>query len=283
MSVPSVDSTSASLPRQSRVTAEIAASASRAALISSSASAIGRSRKMRPGAVRHDQRLAQRHLEDRRDHEPEHQRRRIEAEFLQRIADHAEDQHDPHVDDRVVHLVDADHAEHDDQRIEIGVGDPQQVHEHADQRQVEQEQHQVADIHRRDEAPEHVGMVVDQVRPRRHAVDQERRHQHRDHRPGRQPERQHRHERAGRGGVVGGFRAGDAGDRTLAEFFRMPRKLALERIGHEARDDVRRARDDADQESEHRAARDRPSRLRAIPAASANSSRSFGAVTSLLT
>ena len=40
---------------------------------------------------------------------------------------------------------------------------------------------------------------------------------------------------------------------------------------------MRRARDDADQESEHRAARDRHRRLAAIPARVGNSSRSFGA------
>ena len=188
--------------------------------------AIGRCRKISPVAVRHDQRLAQAHLEDRRDDEAEHQRRRVEAEFLQPIADHAHDQHDPDVDDGVVHLVDADHAEHDDQRIEIGVGNPQQVHEQPDQRQIEREQHQVADVHRGDEAPEHVGMIVDQRRARRHAVDQQRRDQHRGHRPGRDAERQHRHERAGGGGVVGRFRSGDAGHRALAELLRMSWRCA---------------------------------------------------------
>src|SRR5882762_10690971 len=41
----------------------------------------------------------------------------------------------------------------------------------------------------------------------------------------------------------------------------MLRKLALHRVGEKARDDVRRAWRQADQEAEHAAARDRPSRL----------------------
>ena len=54
---------------------------------------------------------------------------------------------------------------------------------------------------------------------------------------------------------------GDAGDRALAELLRMLGDALLQRIGQEARDDVRRARHDADQEAQHRAARDRHRRL----------------------
>ena len=192
---------------------------------------------------------------------PEHQRRRVEVELAKQITDDAHHQHDPDVDDRVVHLVHADDAEHDDQRIEIGVGNPQHVDEHADQRKVEREQHQVADIHRGDEAPEHVGMLGDELRAGRHAVNEQRRHQHGGHRAGRQAERQHRHEGAGRGRIVGRFRSGDAGDRALAELLRMLGDALLQRVGHEARNDMRRARHDADDEAQHRAARDRHRRL----------------------
>ena len=101
-------------------------------------------------------------------------------------------------------------------------------------------------------------MFGDELRAGRHAMDHQRADQHRGDRPGRNAERQHRHEGAGRGGIVGRFRAGDAGDRALAEFFRMLGDAPLQRIGQEAGNDVRGAGDDADDEAEHAAARDRP-------------------------
>ena len=113
------------------------------------------------------------------------------------------------------------------------------------------------------------GCSVTSCRPGRDAVDHQRADQHRGDRAGRDAERQHRHEGAGGGRVVGRFRAGDAGDRALAEFLRMLGDALLQRIGQEAGNDVRRAGNDADDEAEHGAARDRHRRLRAIPAGSA--------------
>ena len=213
-----------------------------------------------PVAARHHQRLAQAQFEGRRDHEAQHQRRRIEIELAKQVADHAHDQHDPDVDDGVVHLVDADDAEHDDQRIEIVVADAQHVHEQADQRQIQRQQHQVADVHRGDEAPEHLRVIVHQRRPGRNAVQHQCGDQHRGHRAGRNAERQHRHERPGGGGVVCRFRPGDAGDRALAELLGVLRDPLLDGIGQEARNDVRGARHDADQEAQHGAAPDRGGR-----------------------
>ena len=75
------------------------------------------------------------------------------------------------------------------------------------------------------------------------------------------------HERTGGGGVVGRLRPGDAGHRALAELLGPLRDAPLHGIGEEARDDVRRARDDADEEAQHRAARDRRRRLAPLLAA----------------
>ena len=247
-------STSASLARQSRRlrSSDSADSASKPTAMSSSTSAIGRLKKIvqLPFDITSDcRRLISKVGEITR---PSTSGAGSNPNLRKQITERAHDQHDPHIDNRIVHRIDADHAEHDDQRIEIGVGNAQHVHEQADQRQVEREQHHIADIHRRDETPEHLGMIVDQRRAGRDAVDQQRGHQHGGHRSGRQSERQHRHERAGRGGVVGGFRSGDAGDRAMAEFLRVFGELLLQRVGEEAGDDVRRARRQSDQEAENR-------------------------------
>ena len=104
------------------------------------------------------------------------------------------------------------------------------------------------------------GCWRDQQRSGRDAMHDQDCDQDRLHRAERHAERQHRHEGAGGGGVVGGFRAGDAFHRALAEMLRMVREPLLDRIGHEGRQDVRGARDDADQEADDGAAPDRPDR-----------------------
>ena len=90
-------------------------------------------------------------------------------------------------------------------------------------------------------------------------------------RPGRYAERQHRHERAGRSRVVGRLGTRDAlrsrPGRSARGACDSRRSIA---VGDERRDDMRRAGDDADQEAEHAAARDRPDRLRAAPGATAS-------------
>src|SRR4029450_9912965 len=58
--------------------------------------------------------------------------------------------------------------------------------------------------------------------------------------------------------VVRRFRARHPGHRALPEFLGTLRELSLDRVRHEARDDVRRAGHDADQEAQHRAAPDGP-------------------------
>ena len=150
----------------------------------------------------------------------------------------------------MVHLIHADDAEHDHERIQISVGNSQHVHENADQRQVERKQHQVADIHGGNKAPENIGMLIDQCRPGWDAMDHERGKQHRRDRAGGQAERQHGDEGAGRSGVVGRFRSGYAGNGSFAELFRMLGQAALDAIGKKAGNDVGRARRQSDQKAE---------------------------------
>ena len=80
-------------------------------------------------------------------------------------------------------------------------------------------------------------------------------------RTGRDAERHHRHESAGRRRIVGRLGTGDAFDRALAEALGMLREAPLQAVGNERRNDVRRARNDADQKTEQAAARDRARRV----------------------
>src|SRR5258707_1115120 len=92
-----------------------------------------------------------RHLPE---HECEHQRRRLVAELAHEIADHAERDHDIDVEHVVARAIDADDGEQDDQREQDVVGQLQQLNPHPDQRQIENQQHDIADIHAGDNAPE---------------------------------------------------------------------------------------------------------------------------------
>ena len=114
----------------------------------------------------HRERLAQRELEHRREHEPERDRREIVTELAQHVADPAHDEHDPDVDDAVADRIAAEDAEAQYARIQIRIRNAQQIHEEADQRQVEDQQHGVADVHARDETPEKLGLLRNQHRTR---------------------------------------------------------------------------------------------------------------------
>ncbi len=90
-------------------------------------------------------------------------------------------------------------------------------HPDADQRQVDDDQHQIADPHRGDHAPEQFGLLGHHLRTGHDAVDGHRADHQRHHRVRRNAERQQRNERGLRGGVVGAFRRRDAFDRAPAE------------------------------------------------------------------
>ncbi len=87
----------------------------------------------------------------------------------------------------------------------------------ADERDVEDHQKYVPDPEAHDQAPEHVGMIDHQPRPRRDAVDHQHAHDQRHGRAARNAEREGRDEGGLVGGVVGRFRRDDALDRPLAE------------------------------------------------------------------
>ena len=108
-------------------------------------------------------------------------------------------------------------AEDHDARIQQAIRHAQQPHPDADQRQVDDQQHQVADPHRGDHAPDEFRLLLHHLRTRHDAVNGHRADHQRHHRVRRDAERQQRNERGLRRGIVGAFRRRDAFDRALAE------------------------------------------------------------------
>ena len=115
--------------------------------------------------------------------------------------------------------------------IEQVIGDLQQPYPQTDQRNVEEQEHHVADPEADDEPPEQVGLVVDQVGPRGDAVDQHSAEQQCHDGVTGYAEAERRYEGGLHRGVVGRFRSRDTLYRPLVPNprIRIARQLLLER------------------------------------------------------
>ena len=146
-------------------------------------------------------------------------------------------------------------------------GHLQELRPHADEGQVQDQQHDVADVHGGDDAPEDVRVLLEQERPRRDAVDQQGREDHRRRGVSRDAEGQERNEGRRRRGVVGRLGPRDPLDGPVPELLGVLRDLLLDGVGDERRQDRAAAGQDADEEADDasrapwpsRCARDRPS------------------------
>ena len=118
-------------------------------------------------------------------------------------------------------------------------------------RQIEDEQHRVAEVHARHESPEERRVLRDEERPRLEPPEHQRGEQDRGRARAWNAERQQRDERAAGLVVVGALRRGDAFDHTGAELARAPGCRFLEAVGQERCDRRAAARQDADQETDH--------------------------------
>ena len=218
-------------------------------------------RESPPVAVGNRERPPQRHLHAVAEHDRQQQRRRVELRLAQHVADRAEDAHDHDLARVRVDAVDPDHRHEQHARRQVEIGNPQDVDEQADQRQIQDQQHDVADVHAGDQPPEHVGMLADQLRTGLDAVNLQRGQQ--DGRRGnrRDAEHQQRNHRAAGRRIVGGLRSRDTLDLAGAERLGLARQLALHRVAHERGDDVRDPGNEAEHEPDHRAAADRRRRI----------------------
>src|SRR5262249_38864114 len=152
------------------------------------------------------------------------------------VADPADEIEQDQVDRRLGDPISADGGEHENTGIEQRRRDLQELHPDRDQRQVEHEQHDVADEEGGDQAPDQLRLRLQQQRPRIDAVALERRKHDRGGGRRRQAEREHGYQDARGRGVVGGLRTGDAFDRAFAELLRFRRELLLDIVAQKGRD-----------------------------------------------
>ena len=104
-------------------------------------------------------------LEHRPEHEAEQERGGLAPEFHQDVAEQAERRDREQIEGIAVDAVDPDRAEGEDRREQYVVRDAQHPHPDADEREIEDDEQQVADPHRHDDAPEQGRLVRGDVWP----------------------------------------------------------------------------------------------------------------------
>src|SRR4029453_8526533 len=208
----------------------------------------------------HRERLPHGKLQHRCEHEPQRDRRQIVPKLSQDVADAAHREHYPYVYDAVAYRIAAKYAEAQYAGVEIRIGYAQEIYEQPHHREIEDQKHYVPDVHAGHEAPEQLRALVDQSGARKHAVDHDRRNHYRGDGARWNTQRHHRNKSARGGCVVRRFGAGHAFDRSLPEPLRILGQPALDTVGDEGGNNVRRAGNDADQESENTAPPDRTHR-----------------------
>src|SRR3990172_8609232 len=140
-----------------------------------------------------DQGLTQVVFEHGSQNQGQDQRGRLELELLQQKAKDSEEPHDDHVADVVVETVRADETEEQNHRVKNPVGNLEHLHPEGDQREIQNQQHDVADVHRGDESPKDIRMLIDQQRAGLNAVNRQGAQKHRHDGVGGNPQRKHRH------------------------------------------------------------------------------------------
>ncbi|MNC40377.1 hypothetical protein D3C75_890810 [compost metagenome] len=172
----------------------------------------------------------------------------------------------------MAHAIHADGGEYQDAGIQVWPGDLQQFDPQPHQRQVQHQQDDVADVQRRHQCPDQVGGGFEQHRPRLQVVVLERGQQDRCGSGRRDAQGQQRHQRPGRAGVVGRFRAGDAFDGALAlvggKLLGVLAELALGGIGQKGRNLRAAGRNRTKRKADQRAAK--PRRHRTLPVGAAH-------------
>src|SRR3984957_11538346 len=207
-------------------------------------------------------------LEARSKHEAEQDRRGVEAEAQQEIAEGADHYDFANLEEIVVGGVHADTDEEHRARVEEAIRDRQHLHPHADQRHVEQYEQDVADPEAGNQTPEDIGMLGNELRSGHDALDHQGAEQERHDRVARNAQTHRGDEIALDRGVGRGLWTDHALDKASTEFLLIypekPRKLLYSGVGDEGRyrrsgAGNERAQTAGDSAKEHRA--DRPSKF----------------------
>ena len=100
------------------------------------------------------------------EHGPEHEGkdhgRRFVAKLFEEVSDHSKDEHEEDVHDAVGEGIGADQAEEDDEGHQERVGNFKHLNPESDQGKVQDEEHDISDIHACDDPPEEVRMLAEE-------------------------------------------------------------------------------------------------------------------------
>ena len=175
-------------------------------------------------------------LGDRGKHEADDERPQWHIGTFEEIAEHAEAEHHPHVEEQVVEREGADHAEHQDRRQYIGPRREHQLRDLADRTGHDAVHQDVGEQAGGDHRVDDLGIVEEQGRPRLDRVDHQGADQDGVDDAAGDAHGDQRNQGAADGGVVGRFRGDDSALVAGAEFLGRLGQVLRRRIGDDRAD-----------------------------------------------
>src|ERR1019366_8689135 len=197
-------------------------------------------------------------LERRSKHEAEQNWSGVEIETQQDVAYNAYQQGFADLEHVVVGGVDADADEEHRAGIEVAVRNAQKLHPETDHRHVQNDQQDVADPEARDQPPEDVRVLTDELRAGNDAVNNERAQQQRHDGVAGNAQAHGRDEVALHRGMRRGLGACDTLDCAATETLRRLRYLFLGGVGHKGGDRRSGTRNERTEAADEGAADHRP-------------------------
>ncbi len=199
-------------------------------------------RKIHGIALGNHQRKAEVVLHHGADDEGQNQRGHLKLKFAGQVPEDPEADHQGYLHLAVIQAEDPDQAEEQDEGEKDGIGNFQNLHPETDEREVQDEEHDISQVHAHDRAPEEVGVFGNEHGARLDAVNHEGAQEDRDHGVRGNPQRKERDERPARGCVVRRLGPGYPLDHPGPELFRVPGQFLLDGVGAEGRDHRGRTR-----------------------------------------
>ena len=178
--------------------------------------------------------------------------------FFEYVSEESKNNHEEDLGDVIVKAVGSDQAKKENQRKEDGIGHPENFHPEADQGKVENQEHDIPNVHARHDSPEEVRMFLDQHGAGLGAIDHQRPQEDRHGRRGGNAQGKQGNEGSPGRGVVRRLRGRNARDGSFAEFIRVLRDFLFHRVGDEGGDDGPAPRQNSQEKSDHRAAKNGP-------------------------
>jgi hypothetical protein len=176
-------------------------------------------------------------FEEGSEDQPQHQWCDRHVDLAHAIADDAAGDHDADIEHVLLQAVGADDAKQERADAHIRIGQIQDARPQADERQIQNEQQDIAKKEASDHGPDKIRALLEEEWPRGEPVDDERAHQHGNRRRAWDAKGQQRNHGGISVGVVGALRCRHAFDGAVPKPFWRLRETLLEGIRHEGRND----------------------------------------------